>query len=648
VPAKLTRDGDSLLIALDPRDGARFRDAKEQIKEFPGRRWDPETKFWAVPATAQNAERALKTLLPECDQELLDWITREKANEEESLTSPLPDDARSKLLVPWAYQRCPWQPEEVNDEKVVGLLAMQRAAVEAMAERGRTILADDMGLGKTFEAISAVEEWCLRNGQVTGPKLVVAPASVKGGWARELRRWLNLPDEEVVVVQGSYSPRKSTLIETQMLGLPEGQKLTGAQVRKLILMRAIEANAWIIVNWEQLRVEKVKVKLRNGGEKTVKQMKEPLFEDTEWLAVIADEVHRAKNPKAAQTQGLWRARGEVMFGLTGTPLMNSPDELWPLLRWMWPDEYGNSTPPSKANPHGHPRVPFSTFYDEYVDYWEDHYGKKIITGVKNPDALRYVLEDKLIRRIGTSKRRRIYTPVPLNKGQQELYDEAFKVMWLAVTADAAKGNAAAIQFLDAAVESDGDVPTLIQIPNGAARLVRLQQIIENAALVGGADDSGLMDYFEQRFEDSRPEPWVHFTKFKMSAHLLAARFESKYGAKVGVYTGDTSPEARTRMEDAFQKGALDAIVGTIAAMKEGITLTRGHLMGFLSRDWVPDVNEQCEAREDRMGQQREVLVDIPLAVGTVAEGRVQQVNKIKEGIVRTVVPKDKIKEEHAS
>jgi hypothetical protein len=35
-------------------------------------------------------------------------------------------------------------------------------------------------------------------------------------------------------------------------------------------------------------------------------MKEPLFEKTPWYAGIADEVHRAKNRKAAQTRGLYR------------------------------------------------------------------------------------------------------------------------------------------------------------------------------------------------------------------------------------------------------------------------------------------------------------------------------------------------------
>jgi SNF2 family DNA or RNA helicase len=647
VPPILTRNGDLLQVSLDPRDGARFRDAKEQIREIPGRRWDPDTLLWSVPASAQTAQRIIKMIHPEYDDELKEWITEQKGADEESLTSPLPDDNTQPLLVPWAAKRCPWQPEEVNDEPYNGLLPYQRAAVQVMAERGRAILADDMGLGKTFEAISAVEEWCLRNGQVTGPKLVIAPSSVKGSWARELRRWLDLSESEVVVIKGTYGKRKGSPEEFKRLGYeqPYPLDLTPADVRRLAVMNAIDANAWVIVNWEQLRIEKIKIKLRNGGTKTVRQMKEPLFESTEWLAVIADEVHRAKNPKALQSLGLWRTHGKVMYALTGTPIMNSPDELWSPMRWLWPDEYGNSLPESKANPQGVPKVPYGTFYEDHVDYWEDHRGRKFITGVKNPDALRYVLEDKLIRRtssiLGLKGRRRIYTPLDLNPKQQKLYDDAETAMWLAVAEDASHGNKEALDFLAAAEE--GDVASLIRIPNGGARIVRLQQVIENATLLGGPDDSALMDYFEQRYLDSRPEPWVIFTKFKMSTHLLAERLK-KHGANVGVYTGDVKGEGRTRLEDRFQRGELDVMVGTIGAMKEGITLTAARLTGFLTRDWVPDVNEQCESRCDRLGQQREVLVDIPLAENTVATGLVEPKNRLKERIVRTVLPKDKVKE----
>src|SRR3982751_3139039 len=120
MPPVLTKDGDKLLLALKDCRGTEFSDAKDKIKEIPGRSFDWDTKMWTVPATPPNAERILKTLRPTVEQELLNWITASKASHEESLTSPLPDDA--KLLVPWANRRMPWQPEEVNEETFNGLL----------------------------------------------------------------------------------------------------------------------------------------------------------------------------------------------------------------------------------------------------------------------------------------------------------------------------------------------------------------------------------------------------------------------------------------------------------------------------------------------------------------------------------------------
>jgi hypothetical protein len=54
--------------------------------------------------------------------------------------------------------------------------------------------------------------------------------------------------------------------------------------------------------------------------------------------------------------------------------MNTPDELWSILHWLFPDEYTS----------------FWDFYETYVDYTEGYFGK-VITGVRNPDALRFEL-----------------------------------------------------------------------------------------------------------------------------------------------------------------------------------------------------------------------------------------------------------------
>lgn len=639
MPPVLTRNGDHLEIALGTCRGFEFQDAKEKVRALPGRRWDPESKNWIVPADPAIAERVLKSLRPEAPQDVIDWITASKAQAEEALTTPLPDDA--ELRLPWANKRLSHQPFKINDKPFNGLLPFQRAAVDAIAETGRAILADDMGLGKTIEAIATVEEWCLRNGQPDGPKLVVAPASVKGGWLREIKRFLG-DDAPAVVVKGSYSKRKAKAEDIKRLGLPQDtEELSADQVRSLVIQDAIDANAWIIVNWEQLRLVKVKKKLRNGGTKTVKVMKEPLFESTEWLAVIADEAHRAKNKDAQQTQGLWRCQGSVMIAATGTPIMNSPDEIWSLLRWLWPDEYHD-----RGEAHAPGAMAYWPFYNEYVDYWEDHNMRKIVTGVRNPDALRFVLKGKLYRRtaeiLGLKGRQRIYDSLALNPAQQKLYDEAEDAMWLQIVKDAEEGDEGAKTLVER-LKDGVDASTMLRIPNGAARMVRLQQIIENPALIGGPDDSALMDYFVEKAQDSRPEPWVFFCKFRESTELLANRLR-KCRLNVAVYHGDVSPVDRTKIEDAFQRGEIDVIVGTIGAMKEGVTLTASHLMGFLTRDWVPDVNEQCESREDRLGQAKLVRVFIPQAEGTVAVEKVEPTNRTKERIVRTVLPKLQIKE----
>jgi SNF2 family DNA or RNA helicase len=205
VPAVLTKNGDVLELALADCRGSEFQDAKEKIKEIPGRRWDPESKNWLVPADPQIADRILKTIRPEASEELVNWVRSSMTQHEESLTSPLPNDA--KLLIPWGHRRCDWQPEVINDEPFNGALDYQRAAIDVMAKESRYLLCDDMGLGKTFEAISAVEEWVLRNQNLDGtypegPKLVICPASVKGSWAREVNRF-RPPGTRIVIMDGS-------------------------------------------------------------------------------------------------------------------------------------------------------------------------------------------------------------------------------------------------------------------------------------------------------------------------------------------------------------------------------------------------------------------------------------------------------------
>lgn len=636
MPPALTRSKDGTLLELHLGGGrcrgSEFGDVLEKVRLIPGRSFDPDNKVWTFPADPHVAERVMLSVEPDVeDPELEEWVRAARIKVQEELTTPLPADA--ELLIPWATQRAEWQPEfiEIGEvrEPFNGLMQHQRPAVEALVNWKRGILADDMGLGKTGVLISAVEEYLLRNPlredgtPRTGPKLVICPASVVGSWENELELWLG-PDVDYVAATGS------------------SKKVRERQIRE-----GIERGAWVIVNWEQIRCKRVKERLptKNGGMRTVTKLviSEPMFAETHWIAAIADESHRAKNRKAQLTLGLWQITdAELQLEATGTPVMNRPDELWSQLAWLYPNDY---------HPQGRRKSPgaraFWDFFEEFTDYIENYRGKTI-TGVRNPEALRFELKGKLIRRtkqqvgIGTKGKRRIPVPVNLNPKQRKLYDEAEEALWLEVAQAAEEGDESARKFAEDALHAR----SFYRIPNGAARTVRLRQIIETPANLGAEDDSAVLDACVERIVDSHPNQWVVYCEFRPTTACLQARL-LKRGLKAEVYHGDVPMEKRRQLAKDFQAGRINVLIGTISSMYQGITLTAGFNQFWCSRSWNPEINEQGEDRQDRIGQRDQVLVWIAQPRNTVATTKVAPTNRLKERIVRAIVPKDHIEEDSA-
>jgi SNF2 family DNA or RNA helicase len=73
-------------------------------------------------------------------------------------------------------------------------------------------------------------------------------------------------------------------------------------------------------------------------------------------------------------------------------------------------------------------------------------------------------------------------------------------------------------------------------------------------------------------------------------------------------TGDTSDEARWRIQDAFQAGRLRGIGATIQASGVALTFTRSHFAIFVDRLYNPAQNAQAEDRVCRIGQDRGVVI----------------------------------------
>lgn len=591
MPARLIQ-GDGVLYVKLGGTREEFQAQLARVKVLSGKRYNPEHpehgKVWEIPDDDQALLKLVHTVEPELPAGLLARVRSARQAQAAELVTQIPDDA--ELLVPWADR----------------LAGKQRAGVNFMLEtaNGRAILADDMGGGKTVQAISAVyEAWQRENGDApfTGRVLVIAPASVLDHWRRELKKWADVPDEKIVIVDGAGKDAAAKRAE-QVADVPEG--------------------GWCLVNWEKLQK---RVKL--AGESAKK--KGPL-DKVKWYGVIADEAHRARNHDSQQSKALRRLRAPVQVAATGTPVMNNPGELYALLAWLRPEQYSS----------------FWAFYYSYTEFYKGYQGRDVIIGVKNADDLRFELSDKMVRRTKRDLHPDIPEPFdpivyepPMSKKQAKVYGEAEKDFWLEIA-----------QAPDIAPETKQEVVDLLEIedhltpetlkmmiPNAAARTMRLRQVATSPALLGGEDVSSKLDEAEQIvLSNGADQPFVWFAWFKDTVDLLCARFQELGIDARGFHGGNSTRKDRAAMAAAFQAGEFPIIAATIKTGGTGIDLFRAGNCGFIEEDWVPGENQQAFDRIDRKGQTCHPQRHILRTPDTVDTGKIKPKLASKKLIVETI------------
>jgi superfamily II DNA or RNA helicase len=158
-----------------------------------------------------------------------------------------------------------------------------RGAIFA-AFRGRVVLADDMGLGKTVQALAAAE--LLRRRRGIQRVLVVAPASVKYQWKKEIEKFTGL---DAQVIDGLIPQRQ------KLYASPKFFNLTSYE---LVL-------------------------------KDIKYLHE-LQPDL----IILDEAQRIRNWATATARTIKQLKSRYAFVLTGTPLENKLEELFSVVEFV--------------------------------------------------------------------------------------------------------------------------------------------------------------------------------------------------------------------------------------------------------------------------------------------------------------------------
>lgn len=425
-------------------------------------------------------------------------------------------------------------------------LPFQKAGIKYALERENTFFGDEMGLGKTVETIGVI------NATDVKKILVVCPASLKINWRNELAKWLTRP---------------------LTFGIADSTTLPDTDI--------------VIVNYESL---------------TKHDFSGP------WDLVVADECHYAKNPKAQRTQALlgWDEKGangyihtpgitdksaRLLF-LSGSPILNRPIELWPLVHALAPKVF-----PS-----------FWAYAKRYCNAYQGRYGWDL-SGASNlgelHDKIRSVF---LLRRLKKDVLKELppkvrqVVEVPANGALDAIRQER----------DAYARQEERLLELEARVElAEGEeaYKAAVRALN-TGRLVAFAEMARERHEVALAKVPAVVDILTDALEEHPVVCFAHHLD------VIAAIVEAFPGRAVKL-TGEDTLEERQAAIDAFQSGKVDLFVGGIKAAGLGITLTASSHVVFAELDWVPGIVTQAEDRCHRIGQKDSVLVQHLVLDGSI-------------------------------
>jgi hypothetical protein len=432
-----------------------------------------------------------------------------------------------------------------------GLDWLQKAWTEGLPG---VLLADDMGLGKTLQGLAFLV-W-LRRGMANGivsrePLLIVAPTGL-------LANWQNEHDAHLV------PPGLGRCLAAFGAGLRE-LRTVRANGAPVLDVAAVQAADWVLTTYETLRDHD-----RDFGQ-------------VQFGAALFDEAQKIKTPGIRLTDAAKAVNAEFRIALTGTPVENRLADLWCIVDAANPGWLGD----------------LQTFSRKYE---KD----------QNPDRLTQLRSDLdqptggrppiMLRRL----RRERLPDLPLlheHIDEQEMpaiqaaaYAEA-----IARARDGDRGSVlAALQRLRAVSlhpmpdQHAEDDEAFIA---ASARLVAAFTALDKIAAMG---ERALL------FVDDLD------VQARLSG-IIQRRYQLP--AAPVMINGSVAGKTRQLHVDRFQAAAVgfDVLILSPRAGGVGLTLTRANHVIHLSRWWNPAVEDQCNGRALRIGQERAVNVHIPIA-----------------------------------
>lgn len=432
--------------------------------------------------------------------------------------------------------------------------------------------ADDQGLGKTLQTIAFLA-WLQENMHKGSdhnkkPILVVAPTSLLKNWGNEVSE--HMTDEFGL---GSRLDAFGSSLKSFKSTEPDGKV-------KLDLGIGPDARpdsrlCWVLTTYTTLKEHQIE------------------FAKIDFAAVVFDEIQAIKNVSTLAHRAALSLKSDFNIGLTGTPVENAISDLWAIIDTLSPGYLGSL----KDFVNNFSEAGIEEFKALHEKLFQDSYS--IDEKTSPPIALRRMKSDTIASL--PQKNYRLY-PEIMSTEQEIAYDSVFLEI-----ADASKGKILKILHRLRGVSL---YPGIIDL------LTKEENPLETLVLSSARFKSAMeiLDKVEEQQEKA-----LIFLESHDMQYTLSSLLAKKYGLdRVPIINGQVMPFKRGKIVDEFQKtrgdGKFDLLILSPKAAGVGLTLTAATHIIHLSRWWNPAIEEQCNDRIYRIGQNKNVTIHVPIAV----------------------------------
>lgn len=413
------------------------------------------------------------------------------------------------------------------------------------------VLADDMGLGKTIQSITFIVSELSMIRHEKQPVLIICPSSLTYNWLQEIMTFA--PELQAIIIDGNQAERQR-------------------------LQQNLEDIDVIITSYPLLRRD------------------QKWYDKQVFHTVFFDEAQAFKNPFTQTAKAVKKIQAKNRFGLTGTPIENSLEELWSIYHVVFPHLFQG--------------------LEEY-----SHLTRKAIARRVRPFLLRRVKVDVL-------------TELPQKQESLEL-SELLPEQKKLYVGFLAKLRHETLKHLDKETYQKNRIRIL-------AGLTRLRQICCHPSLFieGYRGGSAKFEQLLQIIEEARlsGRRVLIFSQFTKMLELIGREMTMR-GHTYFYLDGNTPSDKRLDLCNRFNDGERDLFLISLKAGGTGLNLTGADTVILYDLWWNPAVEAQAADRAYRIGQKNTVQVIKLVARGTIEE-RINALQEKKKNLISDILNDD--------